>query len=83
MVKAFDTGPTYTGSDFTTSAWTNYIAPVEKAANTATDDTLTADMLNYHTDLLMNGSNAYDGQPLSDLINYARAVYHIDVFPGS
>lgn len=80
-VRAFDVGPTFVGTDFTSDAWVSYIAPLEKAADIATDDTLKADILDYHNDLLINGSDGYNGQALTDLINYGRAAYHYDVFP--
>ena len=81
-VKAFDTAPVFQGNDYTTQAWEDYIAPVSDAADEATDPQLQADLLNYHTDLLMNGSNAYERQALADLTSYARTVYGVDVFPG-
>jgi len=83
IVRTFDMAPTYPGTDFTTDAWVAYIAPLETASSAATDQTLSTDILQYHNDLLLNGSNAYTSQPLTTLQAYGEAVYHFNVFPGS
>lgn len=79
MVRAFDTQPNPSPPD---GDWARFVAPLEKAARIATDQTLSADILAYSNNLMLHGTDAYTGQPLTTLIDYAKAVYHFDVFPG-
>ena len=82
LVRSFDMDKRWYGTDYTTDAWTNYIARVQAASGMATDQTLSTAILQYYNDLQWNGASAYNGQALTTLINYGRAVYHINVFPG-
>jgi uncharacterized protein YfaQ (DUF2300 family) len=56
---------------------------IETASNVAVDQTLSLDILRYSNDLQWNGADAYMGKALTELQQYVRAVYHVNVFPGS
>lgn len=79
VVRAFDMQPNPSPPN---GDWEAFIIPLNKAADMATDDQLKVYILQYANDLAMNGTDAYTGKDLTNLIDYARAVYHFDVFPG-
>ena len=61
--------------------WEAFTAPLETASGMATDQTLSTDILDYHNDLVWNGTDAYEGGASNTLTAIAQS-YGVNIWPN-